>query len=301
MHSVTAARADAQRQVDLGARADVHQPSGPTAAASASHSSMLSVCGRRSGAMPTVGQGGIETLAPNLRQLPRQHVVEHLASLAEAGLHEPPELLLVLRRQAAGNRSPDQQRRLDLRSRLECRRWNRARDAHLGVVLDEDRQVAHAARRRRDTLGHLALDHDDETLRPRLVTEQVVHHRAGDVVRQVGGHVERRHDQVVEWHVQHVRLHQAQVTVVDRLHEARLQMGRKALIDLDGGDEGALGQQRAGQHAKARPDLEDRLARLDGGQLDDVLDHLAVDEVVLAAALARREAVAAQVALDAFG
>ena len=54
-----------------------------------------------------------------------------------------------------------------------------------GVVLDEDRQVAHRARRRRDPLRHLALDHEDAALgaRPRLAAEQPVEDRAGDVVR----------------------------------------------------------------------------------------------------------------------
>ena len=60
----------------------------------------------------------------------------------------------------------------------------------VGVVLDEDREVAHPARRRGDPLGDLGLDHQDEPLRARRPLQQPVQDRAGDVVRQV------RHDAV---------------------------------------------------------------------------------------------------------
>ena len=43
-----------------------------------------------------------------------------------------------------------------------------------------------APRRRGDPLGHLALDHEHEALRPRLIAQHVVQDGAGDVVRHVG-------------------------------------------------------------------------------------------------------------------
>ena len=43
----------------------------------------------------------LEPVSTDHRQLPRQHVVEHLAALPEAGLDEPPQVVLGRRRQAA--------------------------------------------------------------------------------------------------------------------------------------------------------------------------------------------------------
>ena len=61
-----------------------------------SHSPTASVCGRRSGAIPAAASAA--STRPADRQLARQHVVEHLAALAEARLDEPPELVLARRR-----------------------------------------------------------------------------------------------------------------------------------------------------------------------------------------------------------
>ena len=95
-------------------------PIGPSASRRASHSPTARVCGRRSGSMPTAVEGrghlgGVE------RQLAGQHVVEHLAALAEARLDEPPELVLGVGVEAVVGveRLHDDDRRLDRRCRLE--------------------------------------------------------------------------------------------------------------------------------------------------------------------------------------
>ena len=100
MVAIVAHAGDRQRQVDLGVARRPRQAahgSGVSASRSAIHSS------DRERLRPTIGgdgagrQRGIDALAVQARQLPRQHVVDHLAALAEAGLHQTPQLVLVLR------------------------------------------------------------------------------------------------------------------------------------------------------------------------------------------------------------
>ena len=96
------------------------------------------------------------------RQLAGQDVVEHLAALAEARLDEPPELVLGVGVEAVVGveRLDDDDRRFDGRCRLERLGADGERDPDPGVVLHEDRQVAHLPGRRRDPLRDLALDHE---------------------------------------------------------------------------------------------------------------------------------------------
>ena len=100
------------------------------------------------------------------RQLADQDVVDHLAPLAEGRLDEPPQLVLGLGLQAVVGvvRLDHDDRRLDGRLRLEGGRRDAEGDPDPGVVLHEDRQVAHLPGRRRDPLGDLALDHQDQPL-----------------------------------------------------------------------------------------------------------------------------------------
>ena len=103
--------------------------------------------------------------APGIdRELPRQDVVDHLAPLAEGGLDEAPQAVLVLGRQAivGVERLHDDDRRLDGGFGLEGVRRDAEGDPDPGVVLHEDRQVAHLPGRRGDPFGDLALDHQHE-------------------------------------------------------------------------------------------------------------------------------------------
>ena len=72
---------------------------------------------------------------------------------------------------------------------------NVERDPDAGVVLHEDREVAHLPGRRRDPLRDLALDHQHQPLRAAAASQQRVQDRARDVVRQVRDDVVRRLDE----------------------------------------------------------------------------------------------------------
>ena len=135
-----------------------------------------------------------------------------------------------------------------------------------GVVLDEDREVAHRAGRRGDPLRHLALDHEDAALRarPRLAAEQPVEHRARHVVGEVGHDVVRRGREGGEVLVEHVALDEREGARGQLQGERTAQVGDHAAVDLDGGDPGPGGQQAAGEDAEPRADLEHAAVRASG-------------------------------------
>ena len=186
----------------------------------------------------------------------------------------------------------------------------------VSVVLDEDREVAHATRRRRDALGDLALDHQHEAVGPRLVTQDVVQDRARDVVRDVGDQVPRRPDEVTDRTVEDVVVDEAEGRVGDGVGEASAQVVDHA---ADRPRRPRRGRRRAkqgtGQDADAGPDLEDlprvragaRLARtrwhrcIERGRGDDRLEHGGVGQEVLAVASIRAQAVGGQVPAEGFG
>ena len=66
-------------------------------------------------------------------------------------------------------------------------------------------------------------------------------------------------------------------------------MGHELAIDLDRGDLRAGGEEAAGQHAEARPDLEDPSPGRGRRGREDRLEHLDVGEEVLAEAPAGAE------------
>ena len=191
MEPVLASSGDREREVRLRAGGAPH-PTGPSAASSAIHSSTLSVWGRRSDAIAQRASASSSRSRGDARKLARQHVVEHLATLAEAGLDQAPQPLLRLLVEAAWLRRAHEDGRVDLRSRLERGRRHGEGDAHVRVVLDEHREVAHRARRRRDPLRDLGLDHEDEPRRTRLAAERDVEDGARDVVRDVRDERPRR-------------------------------------------------------------------------------------------------------------
>ena len=78
--------------------------------------------------------------------------------------------------------------------------------------------------------------------------------------------------------VEEIGLHQAQAGIVG---EALAEVTGQAPVELDGGDLRAAAEQRGGEDAKARTDLDDALAGSQRGDLDDALEDGAVGEVVL--------------------
>ena len=195
------------------------------------------------------------------RELAGQDVVEHLAALAEARLDQPPQLVLGVGIEpvVGVERLDDDDRRFDRRRRLEGRPGGtRERDPDPGVVLHEDRQVAHLPGRRGDPLGDLALDHQDEPLRPRRRAEQRVQDRAGDVVRQVGDHVVGRLDEPRRGPGRARRPRSgAAAPRLERPVEPVAQERGQPAVELDRGHRRPGREQAAGQEPEARPDLED--------------------------------------------
>ena len=61
-------------------------------------------------------------------------------------------------------------------------------------------------------------------------------------------------------------------------------------VDLDRGDVGDLGQQREGQRAETRTDLDDDVVGPDAGQPHDPPDRVGVDDEVLAPLLGGAQA-----------
>ena len=166
------------------------------------------------GAMPAAASAA-STRAGAIGSCRGQHVVDHLAPLAERRLDEPPQLVVLVRRRApraapsaAGSRTMTADSTLGSGSNAPGGTRNAIRTA--GVVLDEDRQVAHRAGRRGDPLGHLALDHEHGPVRARRLAEQPVEDRARHVVRQVGHDVVRRGEQGRELLVEGVAFDEAQ-------------------------------------------------------------------------------------------
>ena len=171
--------------------------SGPSAPRSASHSPTAERLGppvagdrraveRGRDSAGTTGSCRASTLWSILRRSRKPAWTSRQRSSSVAGRRRPA---------SAGRTLEDQDGRLHLGRGLEGLPRHPANDPGGGVVLDEDGQVAHAARRRGDPLGDLALDHQHAALGARRLAEQPVEDRAGDVVRQVGHDVVGRRDE----------------------------------------------------------------------------------------------------------
>lgn len=226
--------------------------------------------------------------------------MEHLPPLAEAGLYEPPQLLLRIKREAPWEYVANDDRGLNRWRRLEGRRGHGACHAYVGVVLDEDGQVAHGPRDSGNTLRDLALQHQNKAIRTWITAQHVVKHGRRDVVRQVSHDVVRRRDELSEGYIERIGLDQRKAADCD-FGKARPKMANKPGVHFDCCDVRAAVEQGAGQDAETRPNLEYVPPRRRVSQFDDVLEHPTVDEVVLTTLLACAKPVAVQVTLDTLG
>ena len=228
-------------------------PIGPSASRSASHSPTARVCGRRSGSMPAARERGLDPPGIDRAAGATGRCGASCGARGSAAWTSRQSSSSVVGVEPVVRvvRLDDDDRRLDRGLGLERGRRDANGDPDPGVVLDEDRQVAHLPGRRRDPLGDLALDHQHEPVRPRRRAEQRVQDRARDVVRQVGDHVVRRRDEVDEVLVQRVALDEraACLDPVEPLAQER----REAAIELDRGDlRAARGARRSGARGRAR-------------------------------------------------
>ena len=111
--------------------------------------------------------------------------------------------------------------------------------------------------------------------------------RAGDAVRDVGDDLERlAGEEVPRMQRQRVRLDQLEVL---HLPELPAQPRRQPRIELDGDDRCARRQQPPRQHAEPRSDLDDPVARLKLGRLDDRVERDWIGQEVLREALSRSQ------------
>ena len=193
--AVRPATDDREGQVELGRRIEAEcggHESGASRPVRHAHSSTRQGLRPPLRIDPTGRQRSLDDLAIH-RQLASQAVVDLLATLSESRLHDPIERVArgpdLHRRMLASAKAEDG--RVDGGRGLERCRGDAGDDLGGRHVLGEDRQVAHPARRRGNPFGHLELDEQHRELRRPLALEERVEQRAGDVVRDVGHHLDR--------------------------------------------------------------------------------------------------------------
>ena len=181
---------------------------------------------------------------------------------------------------------PDEAR-VDAGDRPEHRARDRARPPRVGVPGELDRRgaVGALAGTGREPLGDLGLHHDQPAAQARKGRQQVQHHGHGDVVGEVRHQDVRGEREVAGPDAQGVRGDDPQVPAGCPLGGRRRQPVGEHRVDLDG-DHGARGlEQREGQRAEARADLEHDVVGTDLGETDDAAHRVGVVDEVLAQAL----------------
>ena len=193
---------------------------GPSASRSASHSPTAKVCGRRSGAMPVPASAASTRVASNgncrestlwiiFRRSRKAAWTSRQSSSSSSGPS----------RSSGAYGSTTMTAESTAGSGSNASGGHEEGDARPGVVLHEDRQVAHLPGRRGDPLGDLALDHQHHPPRPRRLAEERMQDRRRDVVRQVRDHVIWRGHEPGELLVERVALDQPQLAVGDLRRE----------------------------------------------------------------------------------
>ena len=188
------------------------------------------------------------------------------------------------------------------RARHERLGRDEADDARRGEELHRHRQDAHLRRLGGDALRHLPLDEHGDLLRRMCRFEEVPERRRGDLIGQVRhDDVRRLPDKIIRRDAQDVLLHDCHLW---RGGVRGLEIRREALVEFDRDDAprraDRLGECRR-QDTEARPHLDHRLAALDSGGRDDLGQHVAIDEEVLAHPTARRHAEIAEDRLPVSG
>ena len=320
VEAVVAPAEDGERQVQLGRRkpddVDGNRPGRPTGSDPASRALQTSRWPRHGVALPGSGPSAASQRQPLVhgerlrspvavdpdgrqrlrrraragqRQLPRQDVVELLAALAEAGLDEPPEIVLVRRRRGAASCPAGSQRadlddgRLDLGRRLE--RLSRHRRTRSGRPRGTGRRPrGSSCRRARPRSARATSRWSIRTSRSGRggSPEEAVQDRAGDVVRDVGHDLERRLDQTRDLLVEDVALDEREGTARRWPRPGRGPAGRPA-----GGPAPRPSRQRPPSSSPPvripSPGPTSRMRRpgCGRGQVEDRLQHVRIGQEVL--------------------
>jgi hypothetical protein len=150
-----------------------------------------------------------------------------------------------------------------------------------GLYANGERAVLAGARRRNDTVGHLALDHQHDALRPCGTLEQAEDDRRRDVVRDVADHL---HLVRVWTHGMQVQAHEVGVhdSDVRLLFVLCGQCGSQRVIELHEDQATDARGQVPCERTLAGPDLEHGIGRRRLQRRDDAPLLVRVDQEVLA-------------------
>ena len=158
-------------------------------------------------------------------------------------------------------------------------------DARIGAPLRQDCQAAIGFRSRfgHYALCHLALEHQRQRLPERrpLRRRQPTHQKLGaDVVRQIGGNADRRHQVLPGVDLQRIAVDHLELAGIARPDLGQRGQAARVLFDRQHLAR-PLGQQAPGQPAGAGADLEHVAARQLAGQPRDLGGKVEVEQEVL--------------------
>ena len=250
---------------------------------------------RASATKPSTGisLGAVGRLDPGAREQRQrigaerfQALAQHLAALAEGGLGDALERAAVAGERVLARRQADQGRR-HLGRRHEGAGGDVEQDARIAAPSGEHRQAAVAlgAGLGDDAPGHLALEHQHQTVvpgRPRLEREPGDQQRGGDVVGQVGDDPYRSvGEEGARIEIEGVGRYDLEAAGI-----ALGDLGERAdgaLVALDRDHAAGAGRdERAGEPARPRPDLDHVHAVERTGRAGDARREIEIEQEVLA-------------------
>src|SRR5688572_8570717 len=130
--------------------------------------------------------------------------------------------------------------------------------------------------RRNDPIGHFLLHHQHELARTYLALEKPENQWRGDVVGNVAD--DFRVGDVTEIHLHDILMNQREVFAPAVF---ALECSGELVIELDGGEMRNAANDVVRERARARPDLDDGIARFEMERFDDFTLVVRIDEKVL--------------------
>ena len=216
----------------------------------------------------------------------RQAVDEHFPTLRKSGAdhREEHRLALHLHRRLLPKRKPDD-RRAHIRPRHETILRDVRRDVGVRVVLHRkgQRTVILAARTRLHALRDLALHHDGDVLHGDVLLEKPHDDRRRDIIGKICHYLERPpaalpHESV-DVRLQNVIVDDREIVVIAACVLAKDR--DEVLVDLDRNDLLRPLAQHLRHRADAGPDLEHNILLRHARRVDDLVEHVRVDQKIL--------------------